>query len=145
MQNLHYLDDTTLDVLISKTTGLQVLDISNCYEVTGQKITELINNGSLKELVELGLQSTDVDTETVRLLANSLNNLKRLDLSCTKISGLAVAGLVDKSLKMKLEFLGVRYCENVSYESVEFVKQRGIKVDYARHQKEKGAKRIRYY
>lgn len=145
MQNLHYLDDATLDVLISKTAGLRVLDISNCYEITDHKIAEIVSNGSLKNLVEFGLQSCDVDDGTVRVLASSLNHLKRLDLSGTKISGLAVAGLVDSSLKVKLEFLGVRYCENVSHEAVEFVQSRGVIVDYARHPKEKGAKRIKYY
>lgn len=145
-QSLYHLDDYTLNLIISKSNvGLQVLDISNCYDVTHLQIMELINSGKLEKLVEFSLQYCDVDDGIVSAIARSLNSLKRLDLSGTTVTGLAVAGLVTKNLKRKLEFVGLRHCENIGHETVEFLRGWGVMVDYARHQQQKGAKRVRHF
>ena len=145
MQGLSGLDDTSFRPLISKCHGgLEMLDISSCFNVTLGAIAECITNAELSHLIELSLHSCEINDATVALLVRELKCLQRLDLSNTSVSGIAVAGFVDRSVESPIKFLAIRNCEKVSQAAIELLKSRYVTVDYARHQKERGAKRLRY-
>ena len=146
MQGLSGLDDASFRPLISKCHGgLEVLDISSCFNVTATAIAECITDAELCHLKELGLHSCEINDATVALLVRELKDLQRVDLSNTPVSGKAIAGFIDKSVQNPIRFLAIRSCEKVSQQAIELLKHRHVTVDYARHQKERGAKRLRYF
>lgn len=126
----HLLTYPALQILLNPSKGkLKELDLSYCGQIDEAAIHGLIISGYLDGIVDLRLSHSDVDDFTAETLARSCPQLKRLDLSSTKISGVGVKSLVQKPQGM-IEELYLNNCTGVNIDAVEYAKAKGIYVSF---------------
>lgn len=109
--------------------GLTKLAISHVPGSYGTVLTDCLNDGLLENLVELDVAGKEVGDEEMELLAERAPKLKRLDVSCTKVSGVGVKALVTKE-GTSLKWLCLKHCASVSLDAVTMAKVAGIFVEY---------------
>lgn len=143
MSHNRLLTYTALEILLKPSKGkLTELDLSCCGQIDRAAIYGLITNGYLDTIVELRLSHADVDDFIAEALAGSCPQLKRLNLSCTKITGVGVKSLVQKP-QGGMEELVLDHCAGVSTDAVAYAKAKGIRVSFRFPDSVKYGKRIR--
>ena len=105
------------------------LDIGSCIALSSDNLKELIIQGYLEGIEDLGLKSCNINDEIAILLARNLPRLKNLDLAYTKISGVGVKALVT-GLEGKMDHLGLDSCPNISVDAVVLARSMGVKVAF---------------
>ena len=139
----HLLTYPALQILLNPSKGkLKELDLSCCGKIDKAAIHRLITSGYLNGIVELRLSHLEVDDFTAENIAGSCPQLKRLNLSCTKITGVGVKFLVQKP-QGKIEELCLNNCAGVSIDAVAYAKAKGINVSFRFPDIGKYGKRIR--
>ena len=105
------------------------LDIGSCVALSSDNLKELITQGYLEGIEDLGLKSCNVNDEIAMLLARNLPRLKNLDLAYTKITGVGVKALVT-GLEGKMEHLCLDSCPDISVDAVVLARSMGVKVAF---------------
>lgn len=124
---------------------LQTLDLSGFTAIMNNgnnEVSSLVTSGSLTGVEKLRLSKIPkIDDALVILIAETLQQLKSLDLACTEVTGVGVKALLI-SLGSKLEWLGLDECHHTSIDAVELARSMGVKVSY-KFPDSKGGKKIR--
>ena len=137
--------------------GLQFEDVQACLEPNKGKLThlnigdvvglssanlgELITQGYLERVEDLVLKSCIVDDHIAMLIAKNLLYLKKLDLGCSKITGVGVKALVT-GLGARLEYLCLDECHYTNIDAVIFARAKGVKVAFGFQDSARGGKKI---
>lgn len=142
LSSYHSMEPIRLLALLTLGKGkLELLNLKNC-NLQAQDISSLIQDGFLKNVIQLNLAGLPVNDGCVELLATSLPYLKFLDLSSTRVTGVGVKALVLRP-SVKLERLNLMLCSSVSVDAVKFATSRGIHVTYGFPENLKKAKKVR--
>ena len=117
---------------------LQVLHVDNCEKLVGNWIPSLLKGvGNFDQLVDLNVSYVPgIDDSVVSSLVDGMQNLKVLDLSGTRITGCMIKRLADlrqqdngdNNKQPKIEWLGVKDCQDVSPDAVAYGRQKGMEV-----------------
>ncbi|ESZ92258.1 hypothetical protein SBOR_7347 [Sclerotinia borealis F-4128] len=75
-----------------------------------------------ENLEELGVSCLQYDETRFIRIVDKCPNLKTLDISCTKITGVAVKHFVDQGIT----WIDLQKCEKVSYDAVEYARGKGV-------------------
>ena len=143
LTNNHRLTYPALKILLNPAKGkIKVLELSCCGQIDKVAVHGLCTSGYLDGIVDLRLAYSDVDDQTAETLAVSCPKLRRLSLACTKITGVGVKALVQKS-HGAFEELFINHCAGVSIDAVAYAKAHGINVSFRFPDNVKYGKRIR--
>lgn len=110
----------------------------------GHSLQAILRNPRLSDLTELSVTGGPLDDIGAAMIAQLFPKIIRLDLSYTRITGVAVRALVD-SLR-RLRWLKLEFCDGVSPDAIEWAREKGILVTYRMFAGGKGAggvKRLR--
>ncbi|KAI5814963.1 hypothetical protein BZA77DRAFT_90452 [Pyronema omphalodes] len=129
---------------ITPPVRIKHLDLSLCPKIDCSTLTWLLScptspstSPPLSETLEfLSLAGNTTLTDEISLEIQRFENLKRVDVSGTRISGI---GLCNIAKGKKIEFVAVNGCENVGRDAVERVRGWGVTVR-ARKEVERGRK-----
>lgn len=142
LSSYHSMEPNRLLALLSLGKGkLELLNLKNC-NLQAQDISSLIQDGFLKNVIQLNLAGLPVNDACAELLATNLPYLKFLDLSSTRVTGVGVKALVLRP-SIKLERLDLMQCSSVSVDAVEFARSHGIHITYGFPEILKKAKKVR--
>ncbi|KAI9791747.1 MAG: hypothetical protein M1816_003557 [Peltula sp. TS41687] len=139
LPNLHELDvsgsnamtPALLDRLLrGSEVGLNRLAISHAPGSYAPVLADCLRDGLLENLVALEVAGKDVGDAEMELLAERAPALTRLDVSCTKVTGLGVKAVVTRKKGTALERLAVLHCDGVSLDAVTLARAAGVSVDY---------------
>lgn len=142
LSSYYSMEPTRLLALLSPGKGkLELLNLKDC-NLQAQDISSLIQDGFLKNVIQLSLAGLPVNDACVELLATNLHHLKCLDLSSTRVTGVGVKALVLRPT-VKLERLNLMLCTSVSVDAVHFARSHGIQTTYCFPETLKNAKKVR--
>ena len=130
--------------LIPSKGNVTHLNISGCIALSSANLKELITHGYLEGIEDLELKSCNIDDEVAMLIARNLHRLKKLNLACTKITGVGVKALII-GLEGKLEHLCLDGCHSTNIDAVELARAMGVKVAFGFPDPLKGGRRIKQY
>lgn len=92
------------------------------------------------ETVEnLSIGFLDIQEERILQIVTLYPNLRRLDISGTKATGVAVKVFV----QMGLQYLKLNECSNISSDAVEWARGQGVEVEYSFPSRSGGARGFR--
>lgn len=133
VNNSNAMTPTLLERLLrGSKPGLTKLAISHVEGFYGKVLVDCLGDGLLKRLVELEVAGKDVGDDELEALVEFAPNLKRLDVSSTKVTGVGVKALVTKEGNC-LRWLGLNHCSGVSLDAVEFARAADVYVEYRFH------------
>ena len=137
-------NDELLGVLqaTSKTKSLRSLDFGMCPRIDADSLSWLIEAGHGEKLEFLSLEGNPSFGDQVTKELGRMVNLKRLNVSNTKISGVGICNLVCRK-ESQLRWLNVDYCPNIGRDALDLVIAQGVKVSH-RIEQLKGARKLRY-
>ena len=118
------------------------LDIGGCINLSNADLKELITQGYLEAVEDLVLKSCNVDDDIAILIASNLHCLEKLDLACSKITGVGVKALVI-GLEGKLEHLCLDGCHSTNIDAVELARAIGVNVAFGFPDPLSGGRKIR--
>lgn len=113
--------DTLVQLLGPDTESLRRLDISHCRVLETSDLAKIVGMGYLDRVVELDLSGTATTDDIIELLAPRVQQLSRVKLAATHITGISVKALVGKP-DNKVVHLDIRDCCNVSSDAIAFAR-----------------------
>ncbi|KAL8661396.1 MAG: hypothetical protein Q9202_005638 [Teloschistes flavicans] len=127
IKNDHVIDARLITELLgSRTEKLKRFNISGCTNVDPLGLVESMHERFLDQVVDLDLSATRVNDKVIEKLALNLQELNRISLEKTEITGIAVRVLIMKP-GAELEYLNISECAKISPDAVEFArKQQGL-------------------
>lgn len=120
---------TLVNLLERNNAKLTMLDLSSSAPLFRDDIANLITSHWLDHVVDLRLPFLQVDDQLVEMLAKSCLELKRLNISDTRVTGIAV-GVLATLPQGPIEELDISHCSRVSYDAVEYARSKGVKVTF---------------
>ena len=127
--------------LDSNKGNLTYLDASGCFFLPVE-LAELAEQGYLKKVKELKLNSCDVNDFVAIALSENLPTLTTLHLKYAKITGFGLKQLVTK-LQGTLQYVNVDNCMSIGFDAVEWARSMGVRVAFSLCDEPKGRKTIR--
>ncbi|KAI9734403.1 MAG: hypothetical protein M1834_002510 [Cirrosporium novae-zelandiae] len=134
---------TLLELLAPSRGKFRRLSFRDLVALDGNFVSDLGLSEIWENVEELDLSGTIVTDRSISDLASFLSNhLRTIDLSHTRITGVAIKTLLDK-FEGKLERLCVNGCMALSVDAVEYAKSKGVAVEFQFPDNLKNGKRIR--
>lgn len=135
--------NSLLRLLGSKPLNLKKLSLTHCLTITNANLVTLVEMGVTDQVTELDLTGTAVTDIVIQSLAPRANQLKRIRLSMTGITGVGVKALLRKPYS-QLEYLDISDCQNISADAIILARNcKGLTVECGRKES-KGRKKIRW-
>ncbi|KZF24302.1 RNI-like protein [Xylona heveae TC161] len=127
---------------------LRILGITRCLFINDTVIQQFLDEGVLvaEHLEELDLSdnASITDTTVEALAQHGVAALKKLNLSRTRVTGAGLKTLVTHPKANKLERLVLNGCTSMGIDAAEYIKTKGIAVEFRFPDNLKYGKRIRY-
>lgn len=144
IKNDHVINTRLITELLgSRTEKLKRFNISGCTNVDALGLVESMHERFLDQVIDLDLSATRVNDKVIEKLALNLQELNRISLEKTEITGIAVRVLIMKP-GAELEYLNISECDRISPDAVEFArKQQGLILKSGYGSVAKG-KKVRY-
>ncbi|KAL4954897.1 hypothetical protein BDW69DRAFT_131469 [Aspergillus filifer] len=132
LSDVPWATSVTLHAFIEQAKApLEVVHVDSCFRVTPFiVVSELCKNNCQVATLNIA-QSSEVDDQLVDRILEMLPTLKVLNLSSTRISGMAVKNIADAREdddKATVDCVYVNRCEEVSADAVEYGRSNGVSV-----------------
>ncbi|KAL8937576.1 MAG: hypothetical protein Q9211_003612 [Gyalolechia sp. 1 TL-2023] len=114
--------DTLLQLLGPDVECLRHLDISHCRGLGFTDLTKIVSMGYIDLVLDLDLSGTEATDQIIELLVPRAQQLTRVRLAATNITGISVKALIGKP-DNKLVHLDIRDCCNVSSDAIAFARK----------------------
>ncbi|KAL9595625.1 MAG: hypothetical protein Q9219_006331 [cf. Caloplaca sp. 3 TL-2023] len=113
--------DMLLDLIGPRVEDLRHLNVA-CSTLHDHHLAHMVSIGYMDHVVDLDLSGLAITDETVESLASRAQQLRKIRLGGTNVTGISVKSLVMKAGN-KLDFLDIRDCRNVSSDAVAFARK----------------------
>lgn len=139
----HHLKISGLKSFLSANKGnLTVLNLQFCNKLTQLDFLTLISEGFFNAITDLNLEGCAIKDELAPVLAAASPGLIYVDISSTKVTGVGVKALVQKS-GCKLQTLKMNSCLAICKDAADFARDSGIEVEFKFPDHQKCSKRRR--
>ena len=131
MSNVHHLDLNNLQKLLEPNRGnLEELDVKGCLLLDAAPLLFLGELGYLKKIASLEVGcGDDIDDRCIESLIKHTPRLRKLTLAYTRVTGVGIKAIALKP-QDKLEHLVLQHCLNISPDALDYVRAKGVKVDF---------------
>ncbi|KAL7274891.1 hypothetical protein RUND412_002183 [Rhizina undulata] len=153
LENLDFSDNHRLSIPMLKAllkpglavpTPLKSLDVSNCPLIDFDNLSEwLTTPGRGDQLEEICFDGNPTFTDFVTTKLDSLTKLERLSIAATKISGIGLLNLVNRT-RIVLGWIQINGCTGVGADAIELGRQKGVKILWAGNSDSNGGRLVRY-